>query len=93
MATLENRIKRVEEDIAAIRDRNKRVEVDKAWETSIFRTITLGVITYLLASLVMYSLGTRDYFFAATIPTLGFLISTQSLPLVKRWWIRKQSRK
>jgi len=43
MATLEE----LEKEIQLIKERNKRVELDKAWEISILRETLLIVFTYL----------------------------------------------
>ncbi|MDB4992451.1 MAG: hypothetical protein JWL75_696 [Parcubacteria group bacterium] len=78
----------IEEELRVIRDRNKRVEADKAWETSLFRKLLIAAITYVIASVVMWAIGVSNFYLSAFIPTLGFLLSTLSLPAIKRWWIR-----
>ena len=75
-------------EIQNIKERNFRVEADKAWETSLFRKILISVITYIVASLVLYVIGVPDFYLGAIIPTLGFFLSTLTIPAVKRWWIR-----
>ena len=40
----------MKEDIEQIKERNRRVETDKAWETSLFRVITITIITYIIAN-------------------------------------------
>ena len=75
------------QEIDAIKQRNKRVESDKAWETSEFRKITLAIMTYFVALLFMYAIGVKDAWLNAIIPTGGFILSTQSLPFIKRWWL------
>lgn len=37
----------------------------------------------------MYSIGVEDFYFGAIIPTIGFLLSTLTIPSIKKWWIRK----
>jgi hypothetical protein len=77
------------QEITTLKERNMRVETDKAWETSKTRVISLCVITYFIASLVMIAIGVKKPFLNALIPTLGFLLSTQSLPFIKKIWIGK----
>ncbi len=77
---LEQRIKRIEE-------RNKRVEVDKAWETSYTRKILITIFTYLAIGIYMYAINIKDPWINAIIPTVGFLLSTLTLPFFKRRWI------
>lgn len=77
------------DNIEAILERNKRVEEDKAWETSKTRRAMIAVLTYLVASFYMMSLGVSQPFLNALIPTGGYLFSTLSLPMVKRVWMEK----
>lgn len=87
---MEDRLNKLEEEVALIKERNQRVEVDKAWETSIARKISVLVITYILATLVMYIIGVQNFFIDSIIPTLGYFLSTQSLPFIKKWWVGKR---
>ena len=78
-----------EHELREIKKRNIRVEADKAWETSYFRLILVAVITYVIALFVMRVIGVQNFFLSALIPTIGYILSVQSLPFVKRWWIKK----
>lgn len=80
-------LEKLKQEIANIKQRNKKVEADKAWETSLFRKISILISTYLLASLVMYVIKVERVFFNALIPTLGYFLSTLTMPLLKKWWI------
>jgi len=75
-------------EIEAIKERNHRVEIDKAWERSPIRIMSVVVITYIIAVLVMYAIGITNYLLSALIPTIGYFLSTQSLPFIKRRWIK-----
>lgn len=88
---MDERINKIQKEISLIKDRNNRVEVDKAWETSRVRAFSILFLTYICASIVMFFIGVNDYLVNALIPTLGFFLSIQSLPFVKRWWIKKYS--
>lgn len=79
----------LQQEIEQIKQRNLRVEADKAWETSWMRIGSVALITYLVALLVMRVLGVERFWLQAFIPTIGYILSTQSLPLIKRWWIKK----
>lgn len=81
------------ETLKRILERNARVEADKAWETSWVRIGTIGVITYVCATLLMYIIGVARPYLSAFIPVLGFVLSTQSLPFVKSWWLRNRKGK
>lgn len=80
----------LEERLQAIEDRNHKVDADKAWETSTFRKVSILVITYAVAVVVMYTIGVGDVFFNALIPTIGFFLSTLTMPALKRWWLQKK---
>lgn len=79
----------VEQELQEIKERNLRVEADKAWETSISRKILLAVVTYSVASAVFWVIGVSNFYLSAVIPTLGFLLSTLTLPFVKKWWVKR----
>ncbi len=79
----------MEQELLGIKERNDRVEVDKAWETSTFRTVTLTIVTYVLVTLLLLAIGNNDPFVNALVPALGYFLSAQSLPFIKKWWIRK----
>ena len=77
----------LEKEIDLIKERNKKGEVDKAWETSLFRVISVSIITYVVIAIVFYFIGVKNFLLSASIPTLGYYLSTQSLPFIKKWWI------
>jgi len=75
-----------------ILNRNHRVELDKAWETSYTRRGIIAVITYGVASFFMMRIGVGDPFLNALVPTGGYLLSTLSLSVVKKWWMQRQNK-
>lgn len=79
-----------EKEINAIKERNVRVEADKAWETSSIRTILIASITYLTILIVFLVIGLQKPFLSAAIPMIGFVLSIQSIPIVKKWWLKKR---
>ncbi|MBS3139714.1 hypothetical protein J4479_01790 [Candidatus Woesearchaeota archaeon] len=81
----------LEQEIKEIRERNKRVELDKAWETSLARKIIIAVLTYLVIVLFFYFASLSKPFINAIVPTLGFILSTLSLSLFKKLWIKAKS--
>lgn len=77
-----------EKRIRTIEERNKRVELDKAWETSWTRKIVIAVLTYLTIVLFFFVAGLPGPFPNAVVPATGFVLSTLSLPLFKRLWTK-----
>ena len=82
-------IEEIQKEINLIKERNKKVEADKAWEVSVFRVISVVIMTYLITAVVFYFIGVNNFLLNALIPTVGFYLSTQSLPFIKQWWIDK----
>lgn len=79
----------IKKEIELIKERNKRVEADKAWETSGTRVVSVILMTYIITAVVFYMIGVNNFLLNAIIPTLGFYLSTLSLPFIKNWWIEK----
>jgi len=85
----EDKLAEMTRELEAIKQRNTRVEADKAWEVSYVRIGAICAITYLVALAFLYTIGAERCGLGALMPTLGFFISTQSLPALKKWWIEK----
>lgn len=76
-----------EKEIKKIQERNKRVELDKAWEISWTRKICIMILTYVVV--IIYSYVIRKYdniFLSSLVPVMGFTLSTLSLKLVRKIW-------
>ncbi|MFA5876872.1 MAG: hypothetical protein WC880_00715 [Candidatus Paceibacterota bacterium] len=84
----EDRIQKLEREVQLIRERNSKVGAEKAWEVSWFRIFTITIITYIVACFILAVLGVRNFILNALLPAVGYFLSTQSLPLVKKWWIQ-----
>lgn len=78
---LENRVKEMELH-------NEVKDTDKAWETSFTRRIVLAGLTYLAIGLYMQSVGITNPWINAIVPSVGFILSTLSLPFFKKLWLK-----
>ncbi len=81
----------LEKEIEDIKQRNKRVELDKAWETSWTRKICIVVLTYIVV--ITYSYLIRSFnniALSSLVPVIGFLLSTLSLKIVRKIWEKKR---
>ncbi len=76
----------LEKEINLIKERNKRVEMDKTWETSITRKLLLFIFTYLSLGFYINVIGVEKPWLNAVIPSIGFLLSTLTLPFFKNIW-------
>ena len=48
-------LKELEERVEKIEERNKKVEADKSWETSLARKIIIAIMTYVTIVLFFFS--------------------------------------
>jgi hypothetical protein len=87
---LSARLALVEAELTQLRQRNIRVEADKAWETSYTRVVFLLCLTYMVTASVFWLITVPHPLRNALIPTVGYWLSTQSLPYVKKWWLRRR---
>lgn len=79
--------KELENEIIKIKERNKKVELDKAWETSWTRRICICILTYIVV--VIYSNlinKISNIWLSSLVPVIGFTLSTVSLKLVRNVW-------
>lgn len=87
-------LKDLEKEIENIKSRNKRVELDKKWETSLTRKICICVLTYIVV--IIYSYLVRNYnniILSSLIPVIGFTLSTLSLKYVRKIWEKNIEKK
>lgn len=84
---------KLEKRVIKIEKRNKRVELDKAWETSYTRRVLLFIFTYLTIALYMKFVLDIEPWLNAIIPSLGFLLSTLTLPFIKTVWRKYHNKK
>ena len=77
----------LDKEITKIKERNKKVELDKKWETSWTRKICICILTYIVV--IIYSFIVRNYdniLLSSLVPVIGFTLSTLSLKLVRNVW-------
>ena len=89
MTTIES----LEKEIEKLKERNKRVEMDKAWETSLARRGLLIIFTYLAIGLYLSAVNVSDPWLNSIVPSIGFLLSTLTLSYFKNLWIKLNRKK
>ena len=80
----------LKKEIEEIKERNKRVELDKKWETSMTRKVCIAVLTYIVV--IVYTILTTkisNVFLSSLVPVIGFTLSTLSLSMVRKVWEKK----
>lgn len=84
----------IEERLQVIEDRNRRVEDDKAWETSWIRRGGIMVLTYIVVvAYLQIVIKADDVWINALVPVIGFTLSTLTLSLIKRTWLSNRGNK
>ena len=81
-------LKQLEEEIEKIKNRNQRVETDKAWETSYTRRILLMIFTYLAIGFYLVAIKIPNPWLNAIVPAVAFMLSTLTLPFFKKIWLK-----
>ncbi|MBI2079407.1 hypothetical protein HYT84_01470 [Candidatus Micrarchaeota archaeon] len=80
-------------EIESIKERNLRVEADKAWETSKTRRVILAVATYLIAAFFLIMINAPNPLINALIPAIAFLVQMPTLSFLKGWWLKNIHKK
>ncbi|MFA5927484.1 MAG: hypothetical protein WCT32_04930 [Patescibacteria group bacterium] len=79
----------IEKALEEIKERNLKVEADKAWETSWTRRLLLIAFTYLAIGLYLNAIAIDRPWLNAIVPAVGFMLSTLTLPFFKKLWLNK----
>lgn len=80
----------LEKEIKDLKKRNKRVELNKAWETSWTRRIYIMILTYIVVVLYSFTINeVSNIFFSSLVPVIGFTLSTLSLNVIRKVWEKK----
>ena len=80
----------LEKEIKKIQERNKRVELDKSWETSWTRKICIMILTYVIVVIYSYLIKQNDnILLSSLVPVIGFALSTLSLKYIRKVWEKK----
>lgn len=86
-------LEQIQKEIEEIKERNKRVEADKKWETSFGRKIIIALTTYILIGIYMSYLDISKPWLNALVPTAGFVLSTLTLSWIKSIWLNTQRKR
>ncbi|MCR5832651.1 MAG: hypothetical protein K6G36_01755 [Candidatus Saccharibacteria bacterium] len=81
---------KLETEIAKIKARNARVELDKKWETSWTRRLCICVLTYFVVVIYSFTIQkVSNIFLSSLVPVIGFTLSTLSLKFVRKIWEKR----
>lgn len=87
---IENEIKELRIEIEKIKERNSRVESDKAWETSKTRNIFIALSSFVLIYLVMKQVNADHPLANAVLASTAYYLSTLSYGVLKTWWLKRR---
>lgn len=90
---LKHRVGQIEKEIFKINQRNQRVELEKAWETSWARKMIVAVLTYLVVVCFFFFAQLSDPFLNSVVPAAAFIVSNLSLPIFKKLWLKFNHKK
>ncbi len=79
-------VQSLKNEIKKIKERNRRLEKDKARETSWTRRIAIVLTTYILITVFLTIIKVEKPFLSAIIPGIAYLISTTTIGILKNWW-------
>ena len=83
-------MKNIEEEIKDIKERNRRVELDKKWETSFTRKLCIAILTYIVVVIYSYMINkVTNIWLSSLVPVIGFTLSTLSLKGIRILWEKK----
>lgn len=75
----------LKEGISNIENKNKKVELDKKWETSYLRRILICILTYIVTVAYSYLVSKMNsIFLSSLVPAIGFGLFTLSLKLCRK---------
>ena len=80
----------LEKEIKEIKERNQKVELNKAWETSWTRKLCIMILTYIVVVLYSFTINKiSNIFLSSLVPVIGFALSTLSLNAIRKIWERR----
>jgi hypothetical protein len=86
MAIEKNLVRRIEQ----LEARNRRVEADKGWETSLTRKLLIMVLTYLVVISYLHFVVHINPWINGLVPVIGFFLSTLTISVAKKYWLSKK---
>lgn len=82
----------IKKRLEVIEVRNARVELDKAWEVSWARRISIAILTYVIIVIFLLAIHKPQPFINAFVPSIGYLMSTLVMRQVRDYWQSRNKR-
>jgi len=77
-----NRIEKIEQ-------RNKKVELDKKWEVSWTRKVSIVFLTYIVVVMYLAIINNDNPLVNALVPSIGYFLSTIAVAWLRKIWQNK----
>lgn len=90
--TMANPASPLQKRVELLEARNRRVEADKAWETSWQRRTAIMVLTYLVVVFYLQFVVHINPWINTLVPVIGFFLSTLTVSLLKKEWLTRRSK-
>lgn len=87
---VEEQIQDLKDQVEKIKQRNKRVEADKAWEISKTRTAFISAATFILIYIFMLLVKAEHPFLNSLISVVAYWLSTETYSILKKWWLKRK---
>ncbi|MBM3229305.1 hypothetical protein FJZ26_02640 [Candidatus Parvarchaeota archaeon] len=78
----------IEKRLGLIEARNRSVEIDKKWETSLTRRGFLAAFTYIAIGVYFQAIGIAQPWQNALVPAAAFMLTSLTLPIIKNLWLK-----
>ena len=82
----------LEERVAKLEARNRRVEADKAWETSLLRRVSIMILIYLTIVFYLRFVIHINPWVNGLVPVIGYSVSTLTVSRLKQRFTRSRSK-
>ncbi len=79
----------LEQEIIEIKQRNQKVETDKAWEVSWTRRGLISLLTFIVAETWLVIIHEPNSWLKALVPVIGYILSTLTIPAIKKVWTKQ----
>lgn len=87
-----DRYQELEDRVSKLEDRNRRVEADKAWETSWIRRLSIAALTYLTVVAYLYFVVHINPWINALVPVIGYILSTLTISELKKLFTSRRAK-
>jgi hypothetical protein len=90
VSELTEEVENLKLEVEKIKERNRRVETDKAWEKSKTRSLFIALSSFVIIYIVMRQVNADHPLANALLASLAYYLSTLSYGILKSWWLKRR---